>query len=286
MSLIKHIMETKNQSKVWFVTGGSKGLGLALIKKLLDHGYRVAATSRDAALLQKAVNRSENFLPLAVDLADETNVRQAMADTVARFGRIDVVVNNAGYGIGGSLEELTDAEIRQAFDINVFGTINVIRAAMPQLREQRSGHIINISSIAGFDGGTGWAAYSAAKAAVVGMTEVLALDVKEFGVKATVVMPGGFRTQFMTAQSLVLAGNKMPEYTAVRSCHQRLISIDGKQTGDPDRAADVFIDLAENPNPPVRLFLGSDAVRRAWEKTETIQENIKEWKITSKSSDY
>ncbi len=279
-------MTQEHQPKVWFVTGGSKGLGLSLITKLLDHGYKVAATSRDAAQLQKAVGRTENFLPLAVDLADETSVKTAIEATIGMYGRIDVVMNNAGYGIGGSLEELTNAEIQQAFDVNVFGTINVIRAVMPQLRKQGSGHVINISSIAGFDGGTGWAAYSAAKAAVIALTEVLALDVKEFGVKATVVMPGGFRTEFLKPSSVILAENQMPEYTAVRAYHNRLLSIDGKQTGNPDLAADVFIDLAENPNPPVRLFIGSDAVKRAWEKTEALVENIKEWKITSKSTDY
>ncbi|RZJ66222.1 MAG: SDR family oxidoreductase [Flavobacterium sp.] len=278
-------MKTDNQSKVWFVTGASKGLGLSLVTRLLNHGYRVAATSRDAATLQKAVGRTENFLPLAVDLSNEASVQKAVSDTIGMYGQLDVIMNNAGYGIGGSLEELTNSEIQDAFNVNVFGTINVIRAAMPQLRKQQSGHIINISSIAGFDGGTGWAAYSAAKAAVIALTEVLALDVKEFGINATVVMPGGFRTNFLKADSIILAENKMPEYTAVRTYHDRLLSIDGKQTGDPDKAADIFIDLAENPNPPVRLFLGSDAVKRAWEKTETLQENIKEWKITSKSSD-
>lgn len=278
-------MKTDNASKVWYVTGASKGLGLSLVNQLLIHGYRVAATSRDAANLQTAVNLSENFLPLSVDLTNEESVQKSIADTIERFGRIDVVMNNAGYGIGGSLEELTNSEIQEAFNVNVFGTINVTRAALPQLRKQQSGHLINISSIAGFDGGTGWAAYSAAKAAVIALTEVTALDVKEFGIHATVVMPGGFRTNFLKPDSVILSKNKMPEYTAVRSYHERLLSIDGKQTGDPDKAADIFIDLAENPNPPVRLFLGSDAVKRAWEKTETVIENIKEWKITSKSSD-
>ncbi|RZJ69302.1 SDR family oxidoreductase [Flavobacterium sp.] len=279
-------MTQEHQSKVWFVTGGSKGLGLSLIGKLLGHGYKVAATSRDAEELQKAVGRTDNFLALAVDLSDENSVKSAVEKAIGNFGRIDVIVNNAGYGIGGSLEELTNTEIQKAFDVNIFGTINVIRAVMPQLRKQGSGHIINISSIAGFDGGTGWAAYAAAKAAIIGLTEVLALDVKEFGVKATVVMPGGFRTEFLKPSSVILSENKMPEYTAVRTYHDRLLSIDGKQTGNPDLAADVFIDLAENPNPPVRLFIGSDAVKRAWEKTEAIVENIKEWKITSKSTDY
>ncbi|MBD3582871.1 SDR family oxidoreductase [Flavobacterium selenitireducens] len=274
------------QSKVWFVTGGSKGLGRSLIVKLLDYGYKVAATSRDAAQLQQAVGRTENFLPLTVDLADEESVKKAIEATIGMFGRLDVIVNNAGYGIGGSIEELTNAEIKQAFDINIFGTINVIRAAMPQLRKQQSGHIINISSIAGFAPATGWAAYSAAKAAVIGMSEVLAEDVREFGVKVTVVMPGGFRTSFLKPESLVLSENKMPEYTAVRSTHERYKGIDGRQSGDPEKAPDVFIDLAENPNPPVRFFMGGDAVKRAWEKTEAIQENIKDWKITSKSTDF
>ena len=139
--------ETDSKKKVWFITGASKGFGLSIVKQLLCAGHFVAATSRDKEALAKAVNRDEDiFLPLQVDLANESSVSLALQHTYEEFGRIDVVINNAGYGIGGTIEELTDEETRRAFDINVFATLNVIRNVMPYLREQRSGHIINISS--------------------------------------------------------------------------------------------------------------------------------------------
>jgi len=194
--------------KVWFITGASKGLGLSLVNQLLKAGQSVAATSRNKANLNSSVNtNAENFLSLAVNLNDEASVAQAINDTITRFGRIDVVINNAGYGIGGSIEELTDKETRDNFDVNVFGTLNVIRKALPYLRAQKSGHIINISSIAGINGATGWAIYAATKAAVIAFSEVLAEDVKAFGIKVTVVAPGAFRTSFLKPESLVLTEN-------------------------------------------------------------------------------
>lgn len=185
------------KKKVWFITGASKGLGLSLVHQLLNAGQYVAATSRNIGELKKAVNNDGGkFLPLAVNLADEQSVEDAIKTTISKFERIDVVINNAGYGIGGSIEELSDAETRTSFDVNVFGTLNVIRKASPYLRAQRAGHIINIASIAGIAGATGWAVYAAAKSAVIALSEVSAEDLKEFDIKVTVVAPGAFRTSF------------------------------------------------------------------------------------------
>ncbi|MFY7730004.1 MAG: SDR family NAD(P)-dependent oxidoreductase, partial [Flavobacterium sp.] len=150
--------ETK---KTWFITGASKGLGLSLVKQLLAKGQNVAATSRNLAQLKDAVGTAANFLPLETNLGDDASVKTAVDAAHKHFGRIDVLINNAGYGIGGSFEELTDAEIRAAFDVNVFGTINTIRHTLPYMRAQQSGHIINISSIAGFSAALGWAPYAA-----------------------------------------------------------------------------------------------------------------------------
>lgn len=275
--------------KVWFITGASKGLGLALVKKLLQEGYSVAATSRSIDQLIKAVNTGHDnnlFLPLQVDLSSEQSIEQAMAKTNQVFGKIDVIVNNAGYGIGGAIEELGNDEISESFDVNVFATIRVIKIVMPYLRQQRSGHIINISSIAGFNATTGWSIYGATKFAVVGLSEVLAEDVKEFGIHVTVVEPGAFRTSFLSTESLTLARKPMPEYTAVRAMHARYLTMDGMQAGDPDKAAVVFIKLAEDPAPPVRLFLGSDAYQRAMQKVEIIQQDLINWKEVSFSTDY
>ena len=277
-------MENK---KVWLVTGASKGLGLTLVNKLLATGYKVAATSRDIEALKEAVNNtSANFLPLEVDLTNPISVEKAIQITNETFGRLDVIVNNAGYGIGGAIEELSQEEILQSFNVNVFGTINVIEKSMPYLRAQRSGYFINVSSIAGFTPAIGWSIYSAAKHAIVGLSEVLAEDVKSLGIKVTVVAPGAFRTQFLSEDSLVMSKNKIEDYREIRESHARYDAMNGKQLGDPEKAAQVFIDLAESDDPPVRLYLGSDAYKRASSKIETISSDLEKWKDVSLSTDF
>jgi len=273
--------------KVWFITGASKGLGLSLVNQLLKAGQSVAATSRNIDELKKAVNADTGkFLPLAVNLADEQSVEDAIKATIAKFERIDVVINNAGYGIGGSIEELSDSETRNSFDVNVFGTLNVIRKASPYLRAQRSGHIINIASIAGIAGATGWAVYAAAKSAVIALSEVSAEDLKEFGIKVTVVAPGTFRTSFLTADSLVLAANPIAEYEEVRAIHSKYLKMDGQQVGDPEKAAAAMISLTSMPNPPVHLLLGNDAFQRANTKIEALTKEFKDWKAITISTDF
>jgi NAD(P)-dependent dehydrogenase (short-subunit alcohol dehydrogenase family) len=276
-----------SNKRVWFVTGASKGLGLSLVKQLLTADQLVAATSRKVEDLIKAVGiESENFLPLETDLVNETSVGAAIEKTVATFGRLDVVINNAGYGIGGSIEELTDRETRDAFDVNVFGTLNVIRKVMPQLRAQHAGHIINISSIAGIAPATGWSIYGAAKHAVIGLTEVLAEDVKEFGIKVTVVAPGAFRTSFLTEESLTLAKDPLPAYTAVRNSHGKYKGMDGQQAGDPEKAAAAMIAIVNEQKPPVYLLLGSDAYERGMAKLELLKDAFKEQEALTKSTGF
>ncbi|QIL42169.1 SDR family NAD(P)-dependent oxidoreductase [Pedobacter sp. HDW13] len=276
-----------DKKKVWFITGASKGLGLSLVHQLLKAGQYVAATSRNIAELKQAVaTDSKKFLPLSVNLSDEQSVEKAIKATVTQFERIDVIINNAGYGIGGSIEELSDAETRNSFDVNVFGTLNVIRKASPYLRAQRSGHIINISSIAGITGATGWAIYAAAKSAVISLSEILAEDLKDFGIKVTVVAPGAFRTSFLTAESLALAANPIAEYEAVRETHARYLKMDGQQIGDPEKAAAAMISLASMPNPPLHLLLGRDAFDRATAKIEALSKEINAWKPISISTDF
>lgn len=276
-----------DNNKVWFITGASKGFGLSLVKQLLDAGQLVAATSRNLQELTAAVNTtSNNFLPLQVDLANESSVSLALQHTHEVFGRIDVVINNAGYGIGGAIEELNDAETRLAFDVNVFGTLNVIRAVMPYLRKQRSGHIINISSIAGITANTGWAIYAGSKYAVIGISEVLAADVKEFGIKVTVVAPGAFRTSFLTAGSLSITENKIDDYTEVRAIHNKYLKMDGKQAGDPEKAATAIINVVYEENPPLYLLLGGDAYNRALAKLDTLHNEIRQWQDVTCSTDF
>ncbi|NHA06687.1 SDR family NAD(P)-dependent oxidoreductase [Mucilaginibacter sp. HC2] len=276
-----------NNKKVWFITGASKGFGLSLVKQLLDAGQLVAATSRNQEELIKAVNtpNNNNFLPLQVNLVNEASVSLALQHTYETFGQIDVVINNAGYGMGGAIEELTDKEARQAFDVNVFATLNVIRFAMPYLRKQRSGHIINISSIAGIAPGTGWAIYGAAKYAVIGLSEVLAADVKALGIKVTVVAPGAFRTSFLTPDSLSMTENPIADYADVRETHAKYLKMDGEQAGDPEKAAASIIKVVGLENPPLHLLLGGDAYNRALTKLDSMYKEIHEWEELTCSTD-
>ena len=277
-----------NSSKVWYVTGASQGLGLILVKKLLESGYRVAATSRDAHALGLAVGviDKERFLPLAVDLNNLDCIDESVQQTLAAFGRIDVVVNNAGYGMTGTLEETAEQDIRNIFNVNVLATIDVVKSVLPVMRSQRSGYIINIGSVAGFIGSPGWSVYSATKAAVAAFSEVIALDVREFGIKVTVAEPSGFRTGFLTQKSLALTPSKIEGYEAVKSTQERYLSSDGKQAGNPDRAAEIFIALAESPEPPVHLFLGNDAYGRASKKLSDLSRELDEWKSITVGADY
>ena len=279
-------MET---DKIWFVTGASKGLGLTLVQKLLASGIKVAATSRNLEDLQKAVGHdSPQFLPLATDLKSEASVQESIEKTVAHFGRIDVVVNNAGYGLVGSVEELTDSEVRDNFEVNVFGVFTVIRKAMPYLRAQRSGHILNISSIGGFMGGfPGFGAYCATKFAVNGLSESLAEEVRSFGVHVSVVEPGYFRTNFLTDSSIGLPKIQIDDYKEVRdsqNAHQN--EINGKQPGDPEKAADAMMRIVSEANPPMNLFLGSDAFGIANGKIAAVQKELAEWKDLTVSTDF
>lgn len=267
--------------KVWFVTGASKGLGLTLVKALLKNGYRVAGTSRSVDDLAGSVEAgSDQFLALGVDLKTEKSVEDAVKKTVETFGSIDIVVNNAGYALTGGIEELSDTEVRDNFDINVFGSLNVIRKALPYMRKQGGGHIFNISSIGGFTGlFPGFGIYCATKFAVHGFTESLAAEVKPFGIQATVVFPGYFRTSFLSSGSLNVPKHEIREYSEVRasqSAHQN--DINGNQPNDPEKGVAAIIRIAESENPPLHLFLGQDAYELAGQKMALIEENMTSWR--------
>ncbi|HYW10697.1 MAG TPA: SDR family NAD(P)-dependent oxidoreductase [Longimicrobium sp.] len=275
--------------QTWFITGASRGFGLELTQQLLRQGHRVAATSRDVAGLRRAVGAdSAGFLPLVADLGTESSVAEAVHAAVERFGRIDVVVNNAGYGQLGSLEELTDAEARANFDVNVFGTLNVIRQVMPQLRAQGGGHVINLSSIAGIVGGfAGWGVYCATKFAVEGLSEALAAEAAPFGVRVTVVEPGYFRTGFLSSGSLRLPGDRLDAYELVRQSeayHQEQMM--GNQPGDPAKGAAAIIRIAAGPNPPLHLLLGQDAHDLASSKLQALAEERAQWKALTLSTGF
>lgn len=264
-----------NTQTIWLVTGASKGLGLSLVQKLLSSGYKVAATSRNINDLDK---ESTDFLPLQVDLLNEESVAKAVTATISKFGKIDVLVNNAGYGQIGTLEELSDAEARTNFDVNVFGSLNTIRAVMPHLRAQRSGAVFNISSVGGFTGNfPGWGIYCATKFAMAGFTESLAAEAKEFNISATVVYPGYFRTSFLTKGSLNLPKNPIEDYIATRQLEAAHVNdINNNQAGDPDKAADVLIKIAAQKERPLHLFLGQDANDMAKAKIAAVEKDLAE----------
>ncbi len=268
------------KQKTWLVTGASKGLGLSLVKQLLIRGDKVAATSRSLSDLTTAVGEHENFLPLSVDIKSERSILDALEKTVKKFETIDVVVNNAGYGLAGSVEELTDSEVRANFDVNVFGSLNIIRQTLPYLREQGSGHIFNISSIGGFTGGfPGWSIYCATKFAVQGFTEGLSVELKPFGIHVTDVAPGYFRTNFLASDSMVTPKHEIAAYKEVRASqklHQK--TINGNQPGDPEKAVAVIIEVADAENLPLHLFLGQDAYDLAYQKIEAVQNDLAAWK--------
>ncbi len=277
-----------NTSKVWYVTGASQGLGLTLVKKLLDKGYRVAATSRNAHALKNAVGviDSDRFLPLAVDLGNVDCIDESVQQTLAAFGQIDVVVNNAGYGMAGTLEETEDQKIQDIINVNLLATLNVTKSILPLMRRQRSGYVFNIGSVAGFVGAPGWSVYSATKAAVAAFSEVLALDVKEFNIKVTVVEPSGFRTGFLTKDSLAYTESKIDGYKSVKDTQERYLAADGKQPGDPEKASEIIIELAESDESPLHLYLGQDAYNRASEKLKNMTAELELWKEITVAADF
>jgi short-subunit dehydrogenase len=228
----------------------------------------------------------DRFLPLAVDLNNPDGIDESIQQTLAAFGRIDVVVNNAGYGMAGTIEETTEQDIRNIFNVNVLATMAVVKSVLPVMRRQRSGYIINIGSVAGFVGAPGWSVYSATKAAVAAFSEVIALDVKEFGIKVTVAEPSGFRTGFLTKNSLAIIPAKIEGYEAVKDTQARYLSSDGKQPGNPERAAEIFMELAESPDPPMHLYLGDDAYNRASKKLAEMSAELEQWKSITVGADF
>ncbi len=271
-------MEVK---KIWFVTGASKGLGLTLVKKLLQNGYCVAATTRNTqSLISEIGQKSDVFLPLEVNLIDYNDVENAVEKSITHFGKIDVVVNNAGYAQFGTLEELTDKEARENYDVNVFGLLNVIRAIMPLFRAKKAGFFFNVSSIGGFTGNfVNAGIYCSTKFAVSGITETLQAEGKAFGIKTTLVYPGYFRTNFLTSDSVKIPQNPIIDYKEARQAENfHLNEINGNQPNDPEKLADVLMKISTEANPPLHLFLGQDAYEFANNKIDNVKKELEKWK--------
>ena len=252
---------TSTPPTTWFVTGTSRGLGLELVRRLLESGHRVAATTRSVERLRGALDGTDtrDLLPLEVDLADERAVADAVSATTARFGRLDVVVNNAGYGFLAAVEEVSDEAAREMFDVQVFGVWNVLRAALPVLRAQGGGHVINVSSVLGLTTFPGWGLYCAGKHALEGLTGALAAEVRDLGIRVNLVEPGYMRTDFLRPVSLGLPARTSDAYAAVRDMTAAHLDMPGTQLGDPARAAAAIIEVAATGTAPLHQVLGSDS---------------------------
>jgi len=272
--------------RVLLITGTSRGLGRAFAEAALDAGDRVAATARNlndlAALQQRYGNQ---VLPLALDVTDESQAQATVEATIKNFGKLDVLVNNAGYGNVAPIEDTTIEEFRAQIETNLFGVIMLTKAVLPYFREQGSGHFIQVSSIAGRIGPIGRAPYAAAKWGVEGFSETLAKEVAPFGVKVTILEPGGFRTDFAGSSTALREGRPEYEPTVGKTVRfQR--EFNGKQPGDPARAAAALLRIASEPNPPLRIVLGSDAYASA-EKNDLAKIDLaRKWQNLSISTDY
>lgn len=280
-------MTENHPVRVWFITGCSTGFGRLLAEAVLQSGGKVIATARKqeqiADLEQKYPHTAKTF---ALDVTNPAQVDSVVPAAIQHFGHIDVLVNNAGYGIAGAIEEVSEQESRPLFETNVFGLLRVTRAVLPHLRQRRSGHILNLSSIAGLVSTEGMGYYNATKFAVEGLSEALAAELAPLGIRVTIIEPGPFRTDFL-GRSGKLAALRIPDYdnTAGKSRTYYVEQV-GKQKGDPVRAVHAMMQVVESPNPPLRLLLGVSALQRLRAKLDAWQKEIAAWESTTTGADF
>jgi NAD(P)-dependent dehydrogenase (short-subunit alcohol dehydrogenase family) len=274
--------------KVWFITGASRGFGLEIAKAALAAGDQVVATVRsNPAQLAAVLDNHPNLYVVPMDVTQEDQVQAAVQQSIARFDRIDVLVNNAGYGMITAIEEATDAEVRKQYDTNVFGLLNVTRAVLPYLRQQKSGHVINISSLFGYDVVPGWGLYGSTKFAVEGLSKGLAVELAPLGIHVTTVAPGLFTTDFLSTDSYVAAKTIIDDYQAtVGRMRSGADALHGNQPGDPKKFAQVMIQLANTEHPPLHLPVGKDAVDFYQNNAAKMAHEIEAWLPVSTSTDH
>jgi len=273
-------------TKVWLITGSTRGLGRALAEAVLAAGHKLVATGRDPGQLKSLVGRyGDQIRAVALDVTSEQAATGAVAEAIKAFGRLDVVANNAGYGDVCPIEDMRMAEFRAQVETNLFGVVHVTKAAIPFMREQGSGHILQFSSIGGRIGPIGRAAYAAAKWGVEGFSEVLSKEVGPLGVKVTIIEPGGFRTDFAGSSSTIREGR--PEYDATVGKTARFQrGFNGKQPGDPAKAAAAVLRITGSDNPPLRLILGSEAFKAIEQNDLAKLNSDRKWKELSISTDF
>ncbi|MFI8334929.1 oxidoreductase [Pseudomonas taetrolens] len=273
--------------RTWFITGASRGFGALIAEQALRAGDAVIATARKPQDITSRMGDHPNLLAVRLDVTSEEEAHQAVAEGIKRFGQIDVIVNNAGFGVLGAVEETSAKETERLFATNVFGVLNVTRAVLPHLRRQRSGHIINISSVGGYQSFIGWGVYCSTKFAVEGISEALHQELAPLGIRVTVVEPGFFRTDFLDEQSLIKTALELSDYDeTVGKMRQFAEGANHAQPGDPLKFAEAMLTLVNAPNPPQRLAMGSDTVAIVGEKNRLVEAELLEWKELSISTDF
>lgn len=268
-------------SKVWFITGCSTGFGRQIALEALHNGHQVAVTSRKTEDIADIVSQyPDNALAIKLDVTDPQQITTAVKQAIEKFNRIDVLVNNAGIGYFGAIEESEEPEVRRMFEINFFGLANVTQEILPTMRKQRSGHVINISSVGGLVAFPGVGYYNATKFAVTGYSEALAKEVADLGIKVTVIAPSGFRTNWAGSS----ANNTkivIDDYHTAHTNQNTIRNNSGNQPGDPERAAKAILKVVETENPPMRLLLGAGALKGTRNKLAEMQQDIDTWKETT-----
>jgi NADP-dependent 3-hydroxy acid dehydrogenase YdfG len=272
---------------VWFITGASTGFGRLLAEQTLRAGHKVIATARKPEQIANlGYHYSDRCLVLPLDVTNQAQIDSAVTQAIAKFARVDVLVNNAGYGVAGAIEEVSEAEFMPMFETNVYGLLRVTRALLPYLRKQRIGHILNLSSIGGLVASPGIGYYNATKFAVEGISEALAAELAPLGIRVTIIEPGPFRTDFL-GRSGVLAKARIVDYDATAGNMRKYFAEnDGKQKGDPLRAVQAMMQVVESPNPPLRLLLGTSALQRLQSKISNWEKEIGTWEKVTVGADF
>lgn len=273
--------------RVWLITGASRGFGAEISKTVLAAGEKLIATARTMRGLEH-LGKNANLFPAVVDVTDEPQVQEAVHGAIAHFGRVDVLVNNAGISMLGAVEESSADEVERLYRTNVFGLLNVTRAVLPSMRQRRSGHVINFSSIAGYSAYEGFGVYSSTKSAVEGLTEALHIELRPLGIHATVVEPGFFRTDILDpTTSLIETAAQINDYAETSGAMRAAVpGYNHQQPGDPTKLAQALLALVNAAEPPLRLPLGSDTLTRMAEKNERIERETSTWRTVAASTDY
>jgi NAD(P)-dependent dehydrogenase (short-subunit alcohol dehydrogenase family) len=274
-------------SRVWFITGASSGFGHLLAKEVLRRGDRLIATARDITKLEDLTGlHPDQVSTFTLDVTKPEQIKSVVREALHVFGHIDVLVNNAGYGVAGAAEEVTEAEFDPMLQTNLYGLIRTTKALLPNLRMRHSGHIINLSSIAGLVGSAGWGMYATTKFAVEGFSEALADELKPLGIHVTIVEPGPFRTDFL-GRSGKLAEREIPDYRATAGkAREYFKTQSGKQPGDPQKAVEAIIAAVDSPEPPLHLLLGKNALQRLRNKLAQRQKEIADWESVTVGADF